>query len=349
MKTALAPAALETTTQSLETTSKPLEKAGTLPTSYNNEVRIAGVLPRSGRDRDGSIFSAVSASTHHPFREKSALQQATHVLCSYLAVCVVIFVVLLAVLVALRVHGARGGLNDPCASALVLTLGVVGFELFTVRVAKIPALQRFLEPQPRIPSSRVSLALLHLAVVFYAVARLTLPDAAVGREILHIALLYAALLGVVALGSAWPASGDASLAELLTQVRELRTQRDALRDLLKRHEEGSDDSDGSVSTQGDLREYLIVPPIPVGVPAALAGRVEAVLPHVLGKHTFDRALALKIASRLRRPTYSLAHFYEDIQLAFPELRFYMAGRAEETAEGEGEGQFMLCVFCVVCV
>lgn len=91
-----------------------------------------------------------------------------------------------------------------------------------------------------------------------------------------------------------------------------------------------EDDDDSVDTQGDEREYLIVPPPRTVLPADAAGQPGITIPMCLEGHpggapgAFDRALALKIASRLRHPKYSLAHYYEDLRAAFPELRLYMA-------------------------
>ena len=75
--------------------------------------------------------------------------------------------------------------------------------------------------------------------------------------------------------------------------------------------EGEDSEE--TETEGDDREHLIVPPIPVTIPDDAVGKPERALPLALSGRGFDMALALKIASSLRKKKYSLARFYEDVR------------------------------------
>jgi len=93
--------------------------------------------------------------------------------------------------------------------------------------------------------------------------------------------------------------------------------------------EGEDSEESE--TEGDDREHLIVPPIPVTIPDDAVGKPERALPLALSGRGFDMALALKIASSLRKKKYSLAHFYEDVRAAFPELDLYLAMRSDPAA------------------
>ena len=62
-----------------------------------------------------------------------------------------------------------------------------------------------------------------------------------------------------------------------------------------------------------------MPPERVQIPPEVVGKPVETLQIMLGQHKFDHALAMKIATRLRHPKYSLAHYYEDLQAAFLEL------------------------------
>ena len=68
------------------------------------------------------------------------------------------------------------------------------------------------------------------------------------------------LLALLLLFARWPAAGNAKEIELTAQLCELRTQSEALAALLAHKEEGDDEENDSISTEGDDREHLIVPP-----------------------------------------------------------------------------------------
>ena len=82
----------------------------------------------------------------------------------------------------------------PCR-ALATALGYVCFEL----LVKFSHTQAYVTTRPKLELG-AGLVLLHLAAIWFAVARFSTADGtAVGTEVLRIALLYAALLGTALL------------------------------------------------------------------------------------------------------------------------------------------------------
>lgn len=145
------------------------------------------------------------------------------------------------------------------------------------------------------------------------------------------------LVGTMAWVARWRLHSAERRASIATdEAKELRVQNDALRRM--RGSVGHDDYD-SESDLGDDRDYLIQPPEMVVLTQDAIGKPEVALPQALHGRTFNRELALKIASKLRRRHYSLANYYEDVQSAFPELQLYLttsetAWAVDKTAEGD---------------
>ena len=77
-----------------------------------------------------------------------------------------------------------------------------------------------------------------------------------------------------------------------------------------------------------------MPPEETPLPFETLGKPHLAVPHTLAESRFNRPLALRIASRLRRHTYSLSMFYADMRDAFPELRLYMCRKPAETGTEE---------------
>ena len=112
-------------------------------------------------------------------------------------------------------------------------------------------------------------------------------------------------------------------------------QYEAMCALLRKREGVELDEESEI--EGDEREHLIVPPPATVLSREALGQPHLTLSETLAETHFNRPLALKIASRLRRKQYSLSMFYADVREAFPELRLYMCRKptdpgAEETAK-----------------
>ena len=189
----------------------------------------------------------------------------------------------------------------------------------------------------------VSALVLHAVAGWYAYLRVDLARRgggghhSLGVEVANAGLVYLALVAMVLVQWRSGRGLPERVAELEVMVSEGRVQYDAMCTLLrKRGSPNPDDDDDESDLEGDEREHLIVPPSPVEIPHAIRGRPEAVLPLALEGKAFDRAVALKIAGRIRRRGYTLAAYYDDIRLAFPELSLYLAqGAPERSAGAEG--------------
>ena len=123
-------------------------------------------------------------------------------------------------------------------------------------------------------------------------------------------------------------SADARVTELRAELAEARVQYEAMCALLRRRQDVEEESE----VEGDEREHLIVPPDETLIGREALGKPHLAVPQTLAENRFNRRLALRVASRLRRHTYSLSMFYADLRDAFPELRLYMCKPAEPGAE-----------------
>ena len=227
----------------------------------------------------------------------------------------------LAVLTAVEVAEVCEQLRDPGVSAPAV---VLAFVLFEARDASLPRLCPSC-CHPRGGSSqklrqRVSLAMLHIVAAWYAALRINFaPSARVGLEIAHALLVYVALLLLLALRAGSPLASR--VGELEVELAESRVQYEAVCTLLQRR---GMEEDSLSESEGDEREHLIVPPKAMVITTHAKGKPQLVLPVALAGKAFDRPTAVKIAQRIRKKNYSVAMFYEDVRLAFPELSMYLA-------------------------
>ena len=249
-------------------------------------------------------------------------------------------------------------LTDPAIAAPVLLLGFLGFEVRLVRRgarSATPGDELFL-----------SLLVLHVALIWYIVLRVAVAaPARRALEAVHAALLYAMLLAVVYLRWRLAATLPSRVTALQDEVREQRVQYRALCALMQHRDLGEVTRRSSASNrrpqhppiracrsslvcaralraqddesdyEGDEREHLIVPPAPVSIPDAIKGRPSEVLPHALHGLSYDSVRATKIATRLRKKGYSLAAFYDDLRMAFPELQLYLAQHQRQADDPSG--------------
>ena len=217
-------------------------------------------------------------------------------------------------------------LTDPAIAAPVLVLCFLCFEARLVRRGARSA-------TPKVELT-LSLLVLHIAVLWYTVlgVALTLPAQRMLVAV-HAALLYVMLLALVYLRWRLAAHLPSRVTALEDEVREQRVQYRALSALMQHRDLGEDESD----YEGDEREHLIVPPAPVAVPDAIKGMPEHVLPHALNGLTYDGVRATKIAQRIRKKGYSIAAFYDDVRMAFPELQLYLAQHARAADDPAGIG------------
>ena len=206
-------------------------------------------------------------------------------------------------------------LTDPAIAAPVL---VIGFLIFEVRLVL-----RGVRTATANVELFVSLVVLHMASGWYTALRLGFATPAQRPlEAVHALLLYAMLLTLVYLRHRLAHNLPARVHTLENEVREQRVQYEAVCSLLQRRSDV--DADIESDYEGDEREHLIVPPTPVFVPDAIKGRPEKVLPHALKGMGYDSVRASKIAQRIRKKGYSLAAYYDDLRVAFPELQLYLA-------------------------
>ena len=181
-------------------------------------------------------------------------------------------------------------------------------------------------------NKRLTLLVLHVVAAWYAALRVALtPASRLGIEIVHAVLLYVALLLPTLLRWRSSARLPARVSELEVMLSEAKVQYDAVCVLLQRRVNGEDEES---EMEGDDREHLIVPPTPTIISDEARGKPELALPHALDGLSFDRAAALKICTRIRKKSYSLAMFYDDVRTAFPELTLYLACQQAAPAVGE---------------
>lgn len=183
----------------------------------------------------------------------------------------------------------------------------------------------------------LQLAAAHVVAAWYGVVRLLDEPSVQLAAVTHVVLVYLALLAgalrALALAGVCGGSGSYRVAELETELREARVQYDAMCALLQRRHDDYDESD---EPEGDEREHLIVPPFPITLTREALGVPARALPETLQGRRFDRALALKIAHRLRKRGYGLGAFYEDTRDAFPELQLYMTTRPRGSEHDDDE-------------
>ena len=140
-------------------------------------------------------------------------------------------------------------------------------------------------------------------------------------------LLYASLVLLTLLG--WLSQREIRYSRRLAfdameEAQETRAHYDGLKKLVRRRLDYYTDSESE--DDADHREHQIVPPTPVELSLASLGRPDLALPEALRGRKFDRDLALKIASHIRKRSYSLGQFYDDVQKAFPELQLYLVNK-----------------------
>lgn len=197
-----------------------------------------------------------------------------------------------------------GPLGQSIVTGPGLVLAYVLCEILMIHARSCGALL-WLSVRLRAPLSALAV---HAVVAWYGVVRLL--DEPSTLQVVHVVLVYLALLLLTLRTLVAPSSGSARVAELEAELRESRVQYDAMCALLrKRH--GGDDLEESSELEGDEREHLIVPPMPMVVSEEALGRPELALPETLQGRLFDRALALKVATRIRKRSYNLAAFYQD--------------------------------------
>jgi len=73
-----------------------------------------------------------------------------------------------------------------------------------------------------------------------------------------------------------------------------------------------------------LREGFLEDPIRMSIKSAMRGSPELVFPQVLKDASVNWDAAKRASISIRNPEYSLKMFYDDMVLAFPELKLYMA-------------------------
>ena len=221
------------------------------------------------------------------------------------------------------------GLSDPTFAALSI---VVAFVLFAGSASRRVAWSS--------TYAHMLCSVLPLLTVMHAAFASFLVHASVagGLSALRAVAMYVSLVAVF--GQAmWSSRAPSLVAKLRGEVAELRTQGYHMRVLLARAAGGGDDDEEELSElEGDEREHAIVPPTLTELASSSVGLPEKSLPEALNGQRFDHALALKIATRLRRPAYSLAHFYDDVRKAFPELELYCVCTATAAAgDSDDEG------------
>ena len=185
----------------------------------------------------------------------------------------------------------------------------------------------------------------------------------IGLEVAHVALIYAALLVLVIIRWLIQRGGSAErIAALQAEVSEARVQYEAVCVLLQKRT-GYDDLD-SEPEGDEREHLIVPPkPVVIeeGIKGMLrrtharcccfahctdccccdhmhtpltsslsvpfqpdTGKPKEVMAKALAGGKFDRDRANRIASRIRKKSYSLAAFYEDVRAAFPELQLYLA-------------------------
>jgi len=75
------------------------------------------------------------------------------------------------------------------------------------------------------------------------------------------------------------------------------------------------------------RGYLLEPPASHEIEPELIGKPEPVLRAALQDRHADWTAAIRAASRIRDPSYTLRDYYNDVRVAFPELSLYTVVRA----------------------
>jgi len=84
-----------------------------------------------------------------------------------------------------------------------------------------------------------------------------------------------------------------------------------------------------------LREGFLIDPHRMGIASAIQGDPAAVFGTLLDDDDVDWEAALRAAISMRNPHYSLKMFYDDMAMAFPELKLYMT-YTTDSAEGGPE-------------
>ena len=327
--------------------SKPMRFSSKSDKSGLELKERAGVVGDGGDGSDGDAVKAVGAPASKRIAKAAATRRAAFMqLAALLA-----WAAWIGTLIALHIAETSSLLFDPtvCALTLVLVYALVDAALneplFLGRYCACSMCGALGE----LPLTRIiSMILLHVTLGCHAIIALghststgsgdaADTPAAVAALVAHYVVLWSLFFR-----SSVARTDHVRLRATNVALREAQLQISTMQGVISRLA-GSSGVEGSwgdseSENEGDEREHLIQPPDPVVVPEELIGRPEIAISRALtklDKHSFNRPFALKIAARLRKPTYSLARFYADVRECFHELDLYLAC-VEERIAGSGE-------------